>query len=180
MAASGVRRGEPQMKPMDLSQLRPNVGIVLIARRPARCGSAAAPSARPPHNWQFPARRHRRRRGRLRRGRCANCARRPASARCACWAAPATGWATSSRPSTRARRSARAGAGRSRSGSPRVRGRRGRDRPRRPRRGLEFDAWRWAELEEALDERDRLQARRLSPGDRGVPSAGGQVRAADR
>ncbi len=38
---------------------------------------------------------------------------------------------------------------------------------------LEFDAWRWAELDEALAADRRLQARRLPPGDRGVPAAGG-------
>ena len=49
--AFGAR--QPQMKPMDLSLLRPNVGIVLISRAgKVWLGSRAKTPA--PYNWQFP------------------------------------------------------------------------------------------------------------------------------
>jgi putative (di)nucleoside polyphosphate hydrolase len=42
-----------QMKPMDLSQLRPNVGIVLISRD-GKVWLGRRSKSPPPDNWQFP------------------------------------------------------------------------------------------------------------------------------
>jgi len=47
------RPGRAHMQPMDLSYLRPNVGIVLIARTGQVWLGRRAKSP-PPHNWQFP------------------------------------------------------------------------------------------------------------------------------
>jgi putative (di)nucleoside polyphosphate hydrolase len=49
--ASGPRKA--QMKPMDLSQLRPNVGIVLI-NRAGKVWLGRRAKSPPPDNWQFP------------------------------------------------------------------------------------------------------------------------------
>ena len=49
----GYLAPRPHMRSMDLSQLRPNVGIVLIARTGQVWLGRRAKSP-PPHNWQFP------------------------------------------------------------------------------------------------------------------------------
>jgi len=53
MAPLVMRPERPQMKPMDLTQLRPNVGIVLVAPTGKVWLGRRARTA-PPHNWQFP------------------------------------------------------------------------------------------------------------------------------
>ena len=45
--------GKAQMKPMDLTQLRPNVGIVLVNRH-GRVWLGRRAKSPPPYNWQFP------------------------------------------------------------------------------------------------------------------------------
>jgi putative (di)nucleoside polyphosphate hydrolase len=53
MGHLAIRGGEPQMMPMDLSQLRPNVGIVLIAPT-GKVWLGRRAGAPAPANWQFP------------------------------------------------------------------------------------------------------------------------------
>jgi putative (di)nucleoside polyphosphate hydrolase len=53
MGHLAIRRGPHQIKPMDLRLLRPNVGIVLIARS-GKVWLGRRNKAQPPHNWQFP------------------------------------------------------------------------------------------------------------------------------
>lgn len=48
-----LERPRPQIRPMDLTQLRPNVGIVLIARS-GKVWLGRRAKSPPPHNWQFP------------------------------------------------------------------------------------------------------------------------------
>ena len=48
-----LRPPRTQMKPMDLSQLRPNVGIVLI-QRTGKVWLGRRAKSPPPYNWQFP------------------------------------------------------------------------------------------------------------------------------
>ena len=45
--------GRAQMRPMDLSQLRPNVGIVLVNRH-GKVWLGRRAKSPPPDNWQFP------------------------------------------------------------------------------------------------------------------------------
>jgi len=53
MGHLAIRGGAPQIEPMDLSQLRPNVGIVLIAPS-GKVWLGRRANAPPPANWQFP------------------------------------------------------------------------------------------------------------------------------
>jgi putative (di)nucleoside polyphosphate hydrolase len=53
MAHLVLRPPRSQMKPMDLSQLRPNVGIVLI-QRTGKVWLGRRAKSPPPYNWQFP------------------------------------------------------------------------------------------------------------------------------
>jgi putative (di)nucleoside polyphosphate hydrolase len=53
MGQLATRVSNAQMKPMDLSQLRPNVGIILIARD-GRVWLGRRAKTSPPDNWQFP------------------------------------------------------------------------------------------------------------------------------
>jgi putative (di)nucleoside polyphosphate hydrolase len=53
MGDLAFRAARPQMKPMDLSQLRPNVGIVLFAPT-GQVWLGRRAKTPPPLNWQFP------------------------------------------------------------------------------------------------------------------------------
>jgi putative (di)nucleoside polyphosphate hydrolase len=53
MSYLAPRPSRPHMGPMDLSQLRPNVGIVLFAPS-GKVWLGRRAKSPPPHNWQFP------------------------------------------------------------------------------------------------------------------------------
>ena len=53
MQPLAMQRGSPQVKGMDLTQLRPNVGIVLIAPT-GKVWLGRRAKTPPPLNWQFP------------------------------------------------------------------------------------------------------------------------------
>ena len=169
------RSGAPAPdEPMDLTQLSAQRRRRAVRRATAGSGSAGAPARR--RRTTGSSRKAASTSARTLRGRGAARAARGDRRHVGAPARPhrRTGSPTSSRPSHRGSKARQGLAGQKQVWfALALRGRRRRDRPRRPRRHVEFDAWRWAELDEALDEVIAVQARRLSPGDRGLPAAGG-------